>query len=118
MPAAKQRIPRNMARIEFLALRDEIEALLAKGYDKRKIHTELTEKKLITMSYDALCKVMLKAACNALKIQSIAAPAAPADPVVSPVAKPSAPRSSQPNVIKARSEELQDPRTIDPTSVF
>ena len=43
MTAAKQRIPRNMARIEFLALREEIEALLAKGYDKRKIHTELTE---------------------------------------------------------------------------
>ena len=33
MTAAKQRIPRNMARIEFLALREEIEALLAKGYD-------------------------------------------------------------------------------------
>ena len=73
------------------------------------------------MSYDALCKVMLKAARNALKIQSIAvadSPAAPAAPVVSPPAKPPAPRSSQPNVIKARSDELQDPRTIDPTSVF
>ena len=110
-----------MARIEFLACREEIEELLAKGYDKRKIYTELTEKGRITMSYDALCKVMLKATRNDLRLQSIAAPAAPTAPAVSgvsPAVKPPASRPSQPNVIKAPSDELQDPRTIDPKSVF
>lgn len=115
---AKKRIPRNMARIEFLACREEIEKLLAQGFDKRKVHTRLTESGQITMSYDALCKVLIKASQNMLKIQSIAAPPTPADPVVPLAAKPPTTRPSQPNVIKARSDELQDPRTIDPKSVF
>ena len=73
MPAGKKRIARNMARIEFLACRELIESLLAQGFDKKKIHARLTESGQITMSYDALCKVLLKASRNKLSIQRITA---------------------------------------------
>lgn len=113
MVPVKKRIPRNMARIEFLACRETIEILLSLGFDKKKIHARLTENGEITMSYDALCKIMAKAARNELKVQSIGAPPAPPTPQ-----KASAPRPAHPNIIKAKPDGLQDPRTVDPSTVI
>lgn len=112
MSAAKQRIPRNMARIEFLACREEIETLLGQGFDKRKIHTKLTESGRITMSYDALCKVLLKAARNTLKIQSIAVPAAPVIPAVPSAAKPTSAPSRR--ISPSSFNQCPDPRDMNP----
>lgn len=108
MPAGKKRIARNMARIEFLACRELIESLLAQGFDKKKIHARLTESGQITMSYDALCKVLLKASRNKLSIQSITAPVSPA----SPPAPSSAKRPEQP---WATPVNQQGPRIVTPT---
>lgn len=116
MPTDRTRIPRNMARIEFLACREVIESLLSQGFDKRKVHTRLMENGQITMSYDALCKVLARASRNELKIESISAsgPATPAVPA--PSAQP--PQQAHPRVIKAKSDELQDPRNIDLKTVL
>lgn len=116
MPTGRTRIPRNMARIEFLACRELIESLLSQGFDKRKVHTRLMENGQITMSYDALCKVLARASRNELKIESISAsgPATPAVPA--PSVQP--PQQAHPRVIKAKSDELQDPRNIDLKTVL
>lgn len=116
MPNGRARIPRNMARIEFLACREVIESLLSQGFDKRKVHTRLIESGQITMSYDALCKVLARASRNELKIESISVfqSATPSAPV--PPAQP--PQQSHPRVIKAKSDELQDPRNIDLKTVL
>ena len=117
MPAGKQRIPRNMARIEFLACRELIESLLAQGFDKKKAHARLVENGQATMSYDAFCKVLLKASKNELYIQSLAPPPEPApEPIVhKPVVQPA---SSGSRIIKAGADTLQDPRTVDTSKLF
>ena len=114
MSAGKKRIPRNMARIEFMACRETIESLLAQGFDKKKIHARLAKDGQITMSYDSFCKVLIRASNNELNIQSLAPPPAP-EPVerkpTTPVANPGS------KIIKPSSDTLQDPRTVD-TSKF
>lgn len=116
MSAAKKRIPRNMARIEFLACRELIESLLAQGFDKKKIHARLTGSGQITMSYDALCKVLLKASMNKLSIQSIAAPVSPAPSSVPAGAKPhAAPVNQQgPRIVTPTLGKCPDPRDMNP----
>jgi hypothetical protein len=109
MSAGKKGIPRNMARIEFLACRELIESLLAQGFDKKKIHARLTENGQITMSYDALCKVLLKVSMNKLSIQSITAPVLPSAP---PLAPSGAKRPDHPG---AAPVNQQGPRIVTPT---
>ena len=115
MPAGKQRIPRNMARIEFLACRELIASLLSQGFDTKKIHTRLPESGQVTMSYDAFCKVLLKASKNELHIQSLAPHPAPAPAPVAhkPVVQPPSPGS---RIIKAGGRDFPDPRDMDPNA--
>ena len=54
------RIGRNVGRIEFLAAMKKIKAMLDAGYDRKKIHTKLTEDGHITMSYSTFCSHMAK----------------------------------------------------------
>ena len=111
MPGDKKRIPRNMARIEFLASRDAIESLLSQGFDKRKIHTRLTESGQFTMSYDAFCKVLAKAASNNLNVQSLnVAPHVPA-PAATPAARPI---TTGPKIITPAAKSFPDPRNMNP----
>lgn len=51
----KQRIARNMGRIEFIACREKIDLMRSQGYDNKMIHTLLHSKEIITMSYSTLC---------------------------------------------------------------
>lgn len=115
MPTGKQRIPRNMARIEFLACRELIESLLSQGFDKKKIHTRLAESGQVTMSYDAFCKVLLKASKNELHIQSLTPPPDPAPGTRKP---PTPVASSGSKIIKPSTDTLQDPRTVDTSKFF
>jgi len=55
MKHKKQRIARNMGRIEFIACHKQIDLLRSQGYDNKKIHTLLLSKNIITMSYSTLC---------------------------------------------------------------
>lgn len=115
MSAGKQRIPRNMARIEFLACRELIESLLAQGFDKKKIHARLAKDGQVTMSYDAFCKVLRKASKNELHIQTLTPPPDPAPVTRKP---PTPVASSGSKIIKPSSDTLQDPRTVDPSTLF
>jgi hypothetical protein len=51
----RKRIGRNMGRIELLAVRDTVSALLEAGYDRKKIHSRLVEEGSVTMSYPTFC---------------------------------------------------------------
>ena len=110
MSASNKRIPRNMARIEYLACRDLVDSLLVQGFDKRKIHTRLLEEGRITMSYAALCKVMIKATSNSL----FSTPASPSHPEVAR-SQPSAPKPAQnsgPRIVKTEQTPFPDPRKM------
>ena len=50
-----KRISRNMGRIELLAVRDTVKAMLEAGYDGKKIHCRLREEGRVTMSYPTFC---------------------------------------------------------------
>jgi len=111
MPGDKKRIPRNMARIEFLACRDAIESLLSQGFDKRKIHTRLTESGQFTMSYDAFCKVLTKASSNMLNVQSLNASPPTAPPTPAPAARP---LNTGLKIITPAAKSFPDPRNMNP----
>ena len=66
---------RNAGRIEFIAVRDKVQALLEAGYDRKKTHAKLVEEGLITMSYSTFCN-QLKKAIAAAPVPNLS-PAAP-----------------------------------------
>ena len=43
------------ARVQFFACREEVEALLAKGYSVRMVYEQMQEQGRITCSYSAFC---------------------------------------------------------------
>jgi len=55
-----KRIARNMGKIEFIACKDKIYSMLQTGYDIKKIHESLLERKMITMAYSTLCYQLAK----------------------------------------------------------
>ncbi len=50
-----KRIGRNMGRVELLAVRDTVKAMLEAGYDRKKIHCRLREEGRVSMSYPTFC---------------------------------------------------------------
>lgn len=94
---------------------ESIESMLAQGYSKQIVYEELKGQKLITMAYVTFAKFIAKAAKNELHVESLRPAAKPASP---PASKPPASAPSQPKVIKAASDALQDPRTVDPSTLF
>ena len=106
---------RGMARVEFLACMDTVESMLGEGFSKQLIYERLKEAGRISMAYVTFAKLIAKVAKNDLSLTSLRPAAKPAAP---PVTKPPVSRPAQPNLIKARPDALQDPRTIDPASVF
>ncbi len=53
MSSPRERLRSGLARVEFLAARQEIEDLIAKGYSFRIAHEILRKDGKISMSYDA-----------------------------------------------------------------
>ena len=49
---------KNMGYAQFLAVRDELPALLVKGYTRRTLYNELHEKGVFTRSYRRFCEYM------------------------------------------------------------
>ena len=106
---------RSMARVEFLLCMEDVESMLGQGFSIQLIYERLKEVGRISMAYVTFAKLIAKAAKNDLpraRLRPAVMPAAP------PTPKPPSPRPSHPNVIKARPDELQDPRSIDPSTVF
>lgn len=111
MPA-KTRMRRSMARVEFLCCAESIEDMLQQGFSKQLIYEDLKEKGRISMAYVTFCKLIAKAMNSGLAVPSLR----PAPKPITP--PPPAARPAQPGIIKARPDALQDPRTIDPATVF
>lgn len=108
MPAHK-RLRHHKAKIQYLACEHTIFQMMAQGYSKRLIHEELTQKGSISMAYITLCQFIR----NAKK-----QPSAPPASEIKSKAPPLASVPAQPKVIKANSDALQDPRTVDPSTLF
>lgn len=60
----KPELPENTgkfaARVEFIAIKDQIDGLVAKGYSYRAIHDFFTKRKDITMCYATFCNYIKK----------------------------------------------------------
>ena len=52
MESKRLRLTPGMARVEFLAVKDEVESLLARGYLLKPAYAQLTKEKRISMTYD------------------------------------------------------------------
>ena len=107
-----KRIARNGARIELIACRETVEALMAQGLDKKKIHTRLTESGQFTMSYDAFCKLVIKVALNGLPLQTLSPPTSPPPPAEKPTIAPKLPS------VPAAPKKLTRPEDVDRTTLF
>lgn len=112
--AAKAPMRRSMARVEFLCCTESIEDMLQQGFSKQLLYEDLKEKGRISMAYVTFCKLIAKAMNSELAVQSLR----PAPKPVTPPPAPPATRPAQPGIIKARPDALQNPRTIDPATVF
>ena len=107
-----RRIARNGARIELIACREAVEALMAQGLDKKKIHTRLTESGQFTMSYAAFCKLVLKVALNGLSVPTLMPPASPPPSAAKPIHEPKIPS------LPVAPKKLTRPEDVDRTSLF
>ena len=107
-----RRIAKNGARIELIACRDTVEALMAQGLDKKKIHTRLTESGQFTMSYAAFCKLVIKVALNGLPVQTLSPPAPSPPPSEKPSITPKLPS------VPVTPKKLTRPEDVDRTTLF
>ncbi|GFH63356.1 MAG: hypothetical protein ZNDK_1127 [Candidatus Desulfovibrio kirbyi] len=105
MPAGK-RLRRHMGRVEYLACKETVDTMLAQGFSKKLIHERLTEEGRFSMAYISFCQILLKAGKKSAPKPSPQTLPVPVHP------------QRQPCIIKAGPEPMQDPRTVDPKSIF
>jgi hypothetical protein len=55
MTNARQKLPKNAAKVEFIRVREDVKSMLNAGYNLRNIHAKLVELHDIAMSYYTLC---------------------------------------------------------------
>jgi hypothetical protein len=85
MTSERQNLPKNAAKVEFIAHVEEIRSLLGEGYNLRNIHNKLRELHNLSMSYFALCdwyRRTLKEEKNTERAKPIMTPKMPSAPVV------------------------------------
>lgn len=107
------KIPFNSGKIEFIAAADEINRLLLMGHTKRHIYNEIKNSGRFTMSYDTFCYHVRRVAAE-IKSDSLEG----GTRINKHDLAHQAFRPMQPKIIKSSPDELQDPRTIDPKSIF
>lgn len=107
MPA-HERLRHHKAKIQYRAWEETIFQMMEQGYSKRLIHEELTKDGRISMAYITLCQF--------IRNSKRQAPVCPAPENKSKT--PPAASSAQPKTIKANTDTLQDPRTVDPSTLF
>ncbi|MDL2313797.1 TraK family protein [Desulfovibrio sp. OttesenSCG-928-C14] len=107
MPA-HERLRHHKAKIQYRAWKETIFQMMEQGYSKRLIHEELTKDGRISMAYITLCQFIRNS-----KKQAPACPAPENKSKAPPAASP-----AQPKIIKANTDTLQDPRTVDTSKFF
>ena len=106
---ADKPVRRYMARVEYLACREEIDSMLARGFSRKLIHEELIKSGRCTMKYNTFCEFIA------------AAEKPPPDPSPKETEHQPAPPvrpQRQPGIIKSGPEPFPDPKKIDPKTLI
>jgi hypothetical protein len=103
---AGKRLRRHMGRVEYLACKETVDTMLAQGFSKKLIHERLTEGGQFSMALSRSARYSSMPVKSPLPGQ-----------VRKPYPVPVHPQR-QPCIIKAGPEPIQDPRTVDPKSIF
>ena len=111
MPSSK-RLRKQMARIEYQACKEIIDAMLAQDFNTKLIHEKLTEEGRFTMAYPSFTQILR----NVERKSQAPIPKRPvaAESRQSVPARP--PR--QPGIIKVGPEPFPDPTKIDPKTLI
>ena len=99
------------ARVQFFACREEVEALLAKGYSVRMIYEQMQEQGRITCSYSAFCDYVRgegKRQHSAKK----------GEPKASQASLPTQPNTKGLKIITQRPSGFPDPRAMSLNDAF
>ena len=99
------------ARVEYLACKEEVIALLAQGYTVSIVYKHMKTQGRVTCSYSAFCDYVRggdkrKHSKGENKRQTQLQPAS------------LAPQQTSPRIIRNETKRLVDPRDIDPTTLF
>ncbi|MEG6503338.1 MULTISPECIES: hypothetical protein [unclassified Desulfovibrio] len=108
MASEQERLPNNMAGIEFVACLDAIKEFLQKSWKHSQIHRRLKQEGKITMSYGAFCYHMRRLSLDKHR-PGEAPPAPPAKVAPAPPV-----RSAEPRHITPASGKFPDPRDMNP----
>ena len=110
MPSGK-RLRKQMAKIEYMACKEMVDAMLAQDFNPKLIHEKLTEEGRFSMAYPSFTQILRNADRKIPATKSV--PAAPAERQTLPIC-PQRP----PGIIKAETRTFPDPRTMDPNDSF
>jgi hypothetical protein len=93
-----------MAKIEYLACKEEVESMLAKNFNPKLIHEKLTKEGRFTMAYPSFTQILR----NAERKHPAAKPSHAAKPAITPktLSAPAAPK------------KLTRPEDVDRDSLF
>ena len=111
MPSNK-RLRKQMAKIEYLAYKETVDALLAKDFNPKLIHEKLTAEGRITMAYPSFTQILRNAERKHPPAKPTVAAAAENSQAV-----PLRPQR-QPGIIRVGPEPFPDPRSIDPKTLI
>jgi hypothetical protein len=110
MPSSK-RLRKQMAKIEYAACRDTVDAMLAQDFNPKLIHEKLTEEGRFTMAYTSFTQILRNAGKDIPPAKAAPAPAENRKP------SPALPQR-QPGIIRAETKTFPDPRTMNPNDSF
>jgi hypothetical protein len=100
-----------MAKIEYMACKEKVEAMLAQDFNPKLIHEKLTEEGGFTMAYSSFTQILRN---TERKLPPAKAAPSPAD---NRQVYPSRPQRT-PGIIKTGIEPFPVPRKIDPKTLI
>ena len=83
MTSERQNLPRNAAKVQFIAHAEAIKSMLNEGYNLRNIYNKLRELQNFSMSYYTLChwyRKAIKEVDNKPQVKPTIAPKTPSMP--------------------------------------
>lgn len=99
------------ARVEYFACREDVEALLVRGYSARMAYEQMKEEDRVTCSYSAFCDYV-RGGGKRKHSSGRKKPQAGFTSLPKPTPQ------IRPRIVATDREKLTDPRSIDPASIF
>lgn len=96
------------ARVEYLACREEVEAMLAKGYSVRLVHECMIEQGRVTCGYSAFCDYVRGGGKRLHSRKKEKPKSAPPPP----------PKAGGPIIVGGAGNSFPDPRKMDVTDAI